>query len=242
MKTAGWIMLVVSLALPDARCATVSGIVIFHGEKPVRKPIQEMAANSFCKDHSKGDFPLSDRFVFGTNGTAATLANVLIYVSKGAENRTFAVPSNPVVIDQIGCVYTPHVVALLAGQTLEIRNSDETLHNVMSQPRFNKSFNDGMPGTGKRLVKVFEKPELNIQLKCFMHPWMMGLVHVMENPYFAVTGMDGNFSIKDLPAGEYEFTVFHEYSRFIAAPEKLTVKLEKDETKTIEFRVRSKIN
>jgi hypothetical protein len=214
---------------------SIFGVVKFEGAVPERRPIKEMTANAFCVDYSKGNPPLSDKFVFGTNGTQVTLANVLVFVSKGAENVAVALSKEPAIIDQVGCVYTPRVVALQAGQPLEIRNSDATLHNVMTRPKLNAPFNEGMPGTGKKLVKIFEKPELGIDLRCAMHPWMVGYVHVMPNPFFAISATNGVFEIKGLPAGEYEISVFHEYSRFAPTPEKITVKVAEEEAKSVEF-------
>ncbi|HEY0455058.1 MAG TPA: carboxypeptidase regulatory-like domain-containing protein [Verrucomicrobiae bacterium] len=225
------------LFIQVSQAATLSGVVKFTGEKPKPRVLNEIAANSFCKDHAEtnGVFPSSDRFVFGKKGADDTLANVLVYVSKGLEGRKFEPPKTPVVIDQINCIYVPHVCAVMAGQPIQIKNSDETLHNVMTRPRNNQNFNEGMPGTGKKLVKTFDKPELGIDLRCFMHPWMLGYVHVLDNPYFAITKSDGSWEIKDLPAGEYEISVFHEYSRFTPAPEKQTIKLSANDSKKLDF-------
>ena len=129
--------------------------------------------------------------MFGKNGDDDTLQNVLVYVSKGLEGKDFDPPKEPVVLDQVGCVYTPHVVAVMAGQPLEVRNSDATLHNVMAKTRQNTPFNFGMPGQSPPVTKVFKQPEFKINLQCFMHPWMYALLHVLDHPFFAVTGPDG---------------------------------------------------
>src|SRR4051812_23626029 len=121
---------------------TVSGVVRFKGTKPEPKPLTDVAGSAFCKNcYKDGELPKQDTYVFGKNGGDDTLQNVLVYVSKGLEGKTFDAPKERVVLDQVGCVYTPHVVAVMTGQTLEIRNSDETLHNVMTQPRVNAPFN-----------------------------------------------------------------------------------------------------
>ncbi len=214
---------------------TVTGVVKFKGPKPERKPNEGMLAQAFCKEACAGKAPLEEKWVFGKNGDDDTFTNVLVYVSKGLEGMTFEAPKTPVVIDQVGCTYTPHVVALMVGQTLEIRNSDATLHNVLCNPFKNKPFNEGMSVKGGKLEKVFEKPEFKVDLRCVLHPWMLGYVHVLDHPYFAVTREDGSFTIKGLPPGEYELSVKHESPRFAADTATMTVKVAAGESKKVEF-------
>src|SRR5690242_14469747 len=197
---------------------TIKGVVRFKGTKPQSKPISEIAGNAFCKHCYPDEVPNQDSFVFGKNGNDDTLENVLVYVSKGLEGKTFEPPKDPVVLDQVGCMYTPHVVAVMAGQTLEIRNSDATLHNVMSMPQNNPPFNFGMPVQGGKAEKVFSQAEMQMNPRCFTQAWMRGSVHVLPHPFFAVTGAGGTFTIKGLPPGEYTITVLHETSLFEPEP------------------------
>jgi len=229
-----WLPLLL-IAGASAPAGTIHGIVKFTGEKPKPRVITEMLANAYCKDHCGGTPPESDRVVFGKEGGEDVVANVLVYVSKGLEGKKFDPPQQPVVIDQTNCVYVPHVVAVMTGQPVEIRNSDETLHNVMAQPRQNPSFNEGMPGSGKKLTKVFNKPELGVDLRCFMHPWMVGYVHVLDHPYFSVTSTNGAFEIKNLPPGTYEVSVKHEWSRLEPTTVQQTVTVGESDAKPIEF-------
>ena len=222
--------------IDDKSGGTVSGVIRFKGTKPEAKPIQEIGGNAFCKEHQEnGELPLHDNFVFGKNGNDDTLVNVLVYVSKGLEGKNFEAPKDHAILDQVGCMYTPHVVAVMVGQTLEIRNSDATLHNVMTAPRENPPFNIGMPVQGSRLEKVFKKPEFKMNFKCFMHPWMSAYVHVLPHPFFAVSGNDGSYTIKGLPPGEYEITVLHETSMFKAEPAVAKVKVSAGETTKADF-------
>lgn len=220
---------------------TVTGVVRFKGTKPAPKPLTDIAGSAFCKNcYKDGELPKEDTYVFGKSGDDDTLQNVLVYVSKGLEGKPFDPPKEPVVLDQVGCIYTPHVVAVMTGQTLEIRNSDETLHNVMTEPRNNAPFNLGMPVKDQKLEKVFKQPEMKMNFRCFMHPWMSAYVHVLPNPFFAVTGADGTFTIKGLPPGEYEVTVLHEASTFEPTPATAAVKVAAGETAKADFTYRSR--
>ena len=221
--------------------ATITGIVRFKGTKPTPKPITDIAGNAFCKScYKDGQIPTQDTVRFGKNGDDDTLQNVLVYVSKGLEGKTFDPPKDPVVLDQVGCVYVPHVVAVMAGQTLDVRNSDATLHNVMSTPRKNTPFNFGMPTQDAIEQKVFKEPEFKMNVRCFMHPWMSGYVHVLPHPFFALTGPDGTFKLTGLPPGEYELTVLHETSLFEATPATATIKVAAGESKQQDFTFKPK--
>jgi plastocyanin len=213
---------------------TITGIVKFSGKQPERKPLSNITGNAYCSEHCKGQPPFDEKWIFGKNGSDDTFANVLVYVAKGLEGKRFAPPKEPAILDQEGCVYTPHVVGLMVGQTLRVRNSDSTLHNVMANLRTNKSFNEGMSVKGSTIDKVFQNPEFKADFRCFMHPWMVAYVHVMEHPYFAITGPDGAFTLRGLPPGEYEIGTLHESSRFECSG-RVTVKIATGETKKIEF-------
>lgn len=253
---AGWVAVFLAVAVPaaagggdealkkpalntggvDAPGGSVAGLVRFTGARPDVVPINGILGNAFCKEHCAGGAaPLEEKFVFGSGGVDTTLGNVLVYVSKGLEGKTFQVPAAPAVLDQVGCVYTPHVVGVMVGQTLEIRNSDATLHNVMTMPRKNKAFNEGMPVKGGKLEKVFAEPEMKVDLRCFMHPWMLAWVHVLPHPYYAVTRPDGRFTIKGLPPGEYEVSVLHEVSRLQPLANAIKIVVKAGETSSAEF-------
>lgn len=226
--------------IENADGGTISGIVLFKGEKPAPRPIKEIGGNAFCKHCYSGDLPNNDSVVLGHNGSNNTVANVLVYVSKGLEGKQFKAPAHSVLLDQVGCMYQPHVVAVMVGQTLEIRNSDATLHNVMCTPSHNTPFNFGMPSKDQVMERVFRQPEFKMNFRCFMHPWMSAYVHVLPHPFFAVTQSDGTFKITGLPAGEYVITVLHESSTLEAEAQDISVKLEPRQTKQISFTYKPK--
>ena len=142
-------------------------------------------------------------------GPGGGLANVVVYVRSGLGNYRFGAPSNPVLLDQKGCLYDPRIVALMVGQRLEIRNSDSTLHNIHSMSRENPSWNRSEP-EGATVFETFPRAELAIPLVCNVHPWMRGFAFVFDNPYYAITDAAGKFTIPDLPPGNYTIEAWQE--------------------------------
>jgi hypothetical protein len=190
-------------AVADA--ATLAGTIKFAGAAPKPAPIQ-MSADPYCQSqHPNGQGAEDEEVVVGPAGE---LANVLVYV-KNAPNGP--VPTTPALLDQKGCRYYPHVNAVMVNQPLQIRNSDSTLHNVHAMPETNSQFNVGQPVQGMVADKKFDKPEMKpFRIKCDVHGWMKSYMAVMPNPYFSVSKMDGQFSIPNLPPGNYTVVAWHE--------------------------------
>ena len=143
-------------------------------------------------------------------GEGNTTANVFVQVKSGLPGDSYATPTEPVVIDQSGCRYKPHVNGVMVGQSIKILNSDGLLHNVHALPKINKTFNMAMPAGRTEAETSFDKAEEMFKIKCDVHPWMGAYIAVLNHPYFAVTGEDGKFEIGNLPAGTYEIEVWHE--------------------------------
>jgi len=144
-------------------------------------------------------------------GSGNTMANILVYVSKGVPaGKTYPAPKTPVVVDQNGCQYKPHVMGIMIGQPYRILNSDGILHNIHSLPKVNTAFNKPMAATMKETTTTFEKPEPIFQIKCDVHPWMLAYIGVFTHPFYSVTGTDGKFTISGLEPGTYEITAWHE--------------------------------
>ena len=137
------------------------------------------------------------------------LANVFVYVKEGVSG-SHPTPSESKLLDQKGCRYKPHVSGIQVGQTLVIRNSDATLHNVHATPEKNAEFNNGQPFEGMELEHQFTVPEIMVPLKCDVHPWMNSYIGVVEHPFYAVSAEDGSFTIDGLPAGDYVVEAWHE--------------------------------
>ena len=203
MRQIFFIALLICCSLPLV-AGDVTGKVSFDGKASAPSRLR-MDADKFCAMTHKEPV-LSEELVVNKNGT---LKNVLIYVKEGVGAKKFDVPKSPVVFDQKGCVYRPHVLGVMAGQELQVKNSDNTLHNVHALPKVNPGFNQGQPVPGI-MKKTFAKPEPPFKVKCEVHSWMSAYIGVFNHPYFGVTGDDGSFTIKDLPAGEYTLEAWHE--------------------------------
>ena len=134
------------------------------------------------------------------------LANVFVYLK---DAKAAPATGEGPLLDQIGCMYEPYVIGVVAGQKFKVKNSDPTLHNVHATPKINKEFNFGQPLKGQVNEKVFDQPEVLVRVKCDVHPWMFAYIGVAENPYFAVTDKDGNFKISGVPDGKYTVVAYH---------------------------------
>jgi plastocyanin len=142
--------------------------------------------------------------------TGGRLANAVVYIKSGLGDRAFAPPTEPVVIDQKGCLYDPHVAAVMVGQPLQFRNSDQEAHNVHGRPKTVDAWNFLMSRPGSTRDVTFDKAEVGILVACDVHPWMRAYVSVFEDPYFAVTPADGTVTLKPVPPGDYVVAVWHE--------------------------------
>jgi plastocyanin len=181
----------------------ISGKISFAGTPPAADKIK-VSADPYCqKEHKDG---LTRETVAVKDGG---LKDVLVYVKSGVSG-TYPAPTEAVELDQKGCMYSPHVVALQVGQPLKIKNNDETLHNIHPRPTVNQEFNIGQPRKGMESTKTFDKKEPWIPVGCDVHPWMRSYIAVLDNPFFAVTDENGKYTIKGLPAGEYEVEAIHE--------------------------------
>ncbi len=205
--------------------ATVRGSVRFEGKAPMAKAISMAADPSCAKLHPS---PVMAQEVMAD--AKGDLQNVIVFVSEGLGDRTFEAPSQPVVVEQKGCLYQPHVLAVRANQTLEVVNDDPTSHNIHPVPANNREWNKAEP-PGSKMEEAFAREEIAIPVKCNVHPWMRGYIAVFKHPYFAVTGKDGGFDLSNLPPGTYTIKAWHEK----LGTSTQTVTIGANETKEISF-------
>ena len=218
-------------AAPDAKrvdtatAGTISGKVLFEGTAP-ENPVIKMSSDPAC---SGGAEVRADSYVIDNGG----LENVFVYIKDGLGNKyIFDTPTTPVVIDQKGCHYVPHVLGVRTTQPLQIVNSDNTLHNIHGMPKTNPEFNQGQPVQGLKNDFTFNAPEVLIPLKCDVHSWMNAYVGVVDHPYFAVTAGGGKFELRGVPPGTYSVEAVHEKLGRVSMPVTLGEKDSKELTFT----------
>ena len=183
---------------------SITGTITFEGKAPKMRPLK-LDADPICVVNNE-IAPKKEWLILDEN---KGVKNVLVFVTEGL-NIDYSPPEEPVVIDQKGCIYSPHVLGIMAGQQLDILNNDGTLHNIHALPKVNKEFNKAQPRSKKKLSVKFEKPEAPFKVKCDVHPWMGAYIGVFDHPCFAVSGDDGTYIISDLKPGEYVIEAWHE--------------------------------
>ena len=183
---------------------SITGTITFEGKAPKMKPLK-VDADPICVANNE-IAPKKEWLILDEN---KGVKNMLVFITEGL-NIDYSPPEEPVVIDQKGCIYSPHVVGIMAGQQLDILNNDGTLHNIHALPKVNKEFNKAQPRSKKKLSVKFEKPEAPFKVKCDVHPWMGAYIGVFDHPCFAVSGDDGTYIISDLKPGEYVIEAWHE--------------------------------
>ena len=215
----------------------ITGKITLKGTPPkeVVLPLDPMCSQT----RKAGETPPTTRFyVVDANGGLADVFVSLKSVTgtfaldKIAELFVFEPPETPVIIDQVGCEYVPYVLAVQAGQKIVVKNSDPVFHNVHPTPRVegNPESNKAQLPNGKDLHFVFNQPEKFLRFKCDVHRWMFAYVNVVAHPFFAISGEDGSYTIKNVPPGDYEIEAIHRKahggSKYVGISKKITVDAE----------------
>jgi hypothetical protein len=196
-----------SAPLDQSTLGMVTGTIRFAGKAPTPVKI-DMSMDPVCSMMGGDNF--SEQYMVHDG----KLANVYVYIKSGPAAAMTDVPATPapVVLDQVGCKYVPHVIALMRGGSVEFRNSDGTMHNIHTMPTAvgSESIDISQGAKGAPQTKQFNQPEVMIPVRCNNHPWMNAFINVSATPFFAVTDADGHFGITGLPAGTYTLAAVHE--------------------------------
>ena len=188
----------------SANRGSIKGHIKLSGKLPGNSIIR-MGMDPKCAEINRGKRVVQETVAAAIDGS---LANVFVRL-QGTLPQT-PVPKEPVVIDQRGCIYQPRVVGVRIGQTLQVKNSDDLLHNVHSLTAKSNSFNISEPKAGMVQQFTMKDEEVMLRIKCDVHSWMTTYVGIVTNPYFAVSNEAGSFEIANVPAGSYTIQTWHE--------------------------------
>jgi plastocyanin len=212
----------------DPTTATsITGTIVLEGIPPPAAMIR-LDGDPACVKLNEGVERATESLLVGENNA---LQNVFVYVKDGLEKLTFPTPTEPVVLDQQKCRYTPHVLGIQVGQQLAIRNSDPLLHNIRADGQINRPFNLGQPIQGMTMTRTFSTREVMVPFKCDVHAWMSAYIGVLDHPFYAVTDATGRFSLTGLPPGTYTIEAWHE--KLGTQTQQITI--EPKESKSVSF-------
>lgn len=220
----------VNAHIDPATAGTVSGTIHFTGNAPTPIVI-DMTQDPACGEATK--MPNTTKQYVVHNGR---LANVFVYVKDGLGNRVYMPTKAPVVLDQRGCRYIPHVIGAMVGQPVEFRNSDRTMHNIHIVPpgsEDGEGFDISQGPLAGPQQHIFRASGLMIPIRCNNHPWMEAFLNVVTNPFFAVSDADGKFEIRGLPPGTYTLVAVQE--KLGTQTQQITVQSRKTSTANFTF-------
>lgn len=202
--------LIGSISAQAAGWGSVKGRIIVDGTPAKPTPLV-VSKDQYCIDKK----PVNEAIVVGKDNA---LVNAVVYLRVATGQKVQVSPSydakakEPVVLDNLGCSFHPHITLVRVGQTLDIKNSDPVGHNT-NVAVF--AFNQTIPSNGQSQVKASTAGALPTPVVCNIHPFMKGYILSQEHPYMAVTGDDGAFEIKDIPAGKHDFQFWHEAGGYL---------------------------
>ncbi|HKW87142.1 MAG TPA: carboxypeptidase regulatory-like domain-containing protein [Candidatus Acidoferrales bacterium] len=195
----------------------ISGKILFRGDKPKLLPL-DMRHDPVCAAEHEGTVYAQDGAV-NDNGT---LPNAFVYIKSGTGRLPEAPPRNSVDLTQQGCMYEPHVLGIMVGQPLQVQTLDPTTHNIHVVGDANRDWNVTQQPGSPSVIRRFARSEVMIPVHCNEHPWMQAYIGVVSNPFYAVTGSDGSYTLKGMPPGEYTVAVWT--ATFGTQEQKVTVR------------------
>ncbi len=207
LTTAAVLSLVLALAVNGwgyeqtqvANGGIIKGRVVVTGNIPQDETIKVTKDNFAC-----GDTLPREKYVIGKDGG---LRYAVVFIEEIKSGKPM--PTTPVEIDNVKCAFVPHVQVGVKGQELIIKNTDPMLHNTHIYLDKRTVYNFALPITGMQIKKPIRKDGV-MSIQCDAHSWMQGYLYLIDNPYIAVTDANGNFSMADVPPGEYELKIWHE--------------------------------
>jgi hypothetical protein len=193
-------------SVDPATAGTITAAITFEGTAPVPEKVRLDGDAKCVTANGASDRP-SESIVLGDN---SALQNVFVYIKDGLGNYTYPLPTEPVLLDQQKCWYTPRVLGVRVGQPVAIRNSDSLMHNVATHSTINTPFNMAEPLKDVSFNRTFATKEVMVPVRCDVHAWMNAWIGVLDHPYFGTTGASGQVDLTKVPPGTYTIEAWHE--------------------------------
>jgi len=190
-----------------ATAGTIKGKIKLGSKPKPPRTVISMASDAGCQQAHAGKPVFDESVVVGREGG---VGNVFVYLKSGLEGKKFEPPKEAVALDQHGCLFQPRVIGIQAGQMLDVKNSDNVSHNIHPMPTNNREFNEQQSPQAPDIQHKFPRMDVMIPVKCNVHSWMRAYIGVVDHPYFAVTGPDGAFELKNVPPGDYTLAFWQE--------------------------------
>jgi len=207
-----------------ANGGAIKGKVTYTGSVPTRKIIP-------TKDQEVcGGIREVPQVLVGAGGG---VLDAIVYLKEVPKGKRWDKPKKTPTINNRKCNFEPHVQVMPAGMNLAILNSDPVLHNTHGFLIKATVFNVAMPKQGMRVERPIRKPGI-VRVECDAHGWMLAWIYAADNPYYAMTGRDGSFTIKDVPPGEYTMVVWQEHTGSM----EMSVIVKSNETVTVPVEIK----
>ncbi len=205
----GSVLVALPVCAQAAEWGSISGRFVYDGDAPTPPKLTVDKDVDVCGKHNL----VNEELIVGED---KGIANIVIFVrDRKIDVHPDLKATEPVVLDNLNCRFAPHVVFVQTGQDLLIKNSDPVGHNSNVATLKNPASNTLIPASGETKVTFRSDEAVPAAVTCNIHPWMKGWVVVRDNPYAAVTGEDGSFTIEKLPAGEVELQFWHEKAGYL---------------------------
>lgn len=155
------------------------------------------------------DFHATIQVVRQSGKKAPSSANVVVWLTP-LDTKVEVQPLKNVRLLQKDKRFIPHLLVITSGTQVEFPNQDPFFHNVFSIYN-GKRFDLGLYEAGSSRSVLFDRPGVSF-IFCNIHPEMSGLVVVLNTPYYAVSGNNGEVSIRNVPPGRYRVNYWYERS------------------------------